>query len=196
MGALRAVIVVAASVFATGCSGPLLHQCSGGEVGQPYRGVQAYSNTPWQGKPVSCGGDEDHHRGSYGYAYQCVELVRRFYATNDGPHRGNHNDSWPRDHAVGLWHHAAAMGLARFANGEVHGERPQPDDIVVFKGTPTQPVGHVAIVIDVTDTAIRLWEQNWSPKAYVTLPATLRADGTYFIPARDSFAVRGWMGQR
>ncbi len=173
-----------------------LEACTGGPIGVPYRGVQAFANAPWHGQAKSCGGDDDRSRLLYGYAYQCVELVRRFYATNHGPNRGNKDDSWPRDHAANLWEHAEAMGFKRFINGQTPGERPQPDDLIVFNPSATQRAGHIAIISQVDSASIQVFEQNWSPTAYATLPAQARPDGTFFIADRKPYTVRGWMGQR
>lgn len=144
---------------------------------------------------MSCGGDETENRGVYGYLYQCVEFVRRFYATNTGPNRGNENDSWPRANAADMWDWPTKMGLKRFANGQTV-DRPKPDDILVFGPKSAGDVGHVAIVTSVSDSSVTVIEQNWSSTGYATLPMQVLSDGSYFIPNRGSYPITGWMGKR
>jgi len=176
-------------------SAPRLENCKGGALGEPWKGVQVYSNAPYQGKQTSCGGDSDEDRGLYGYAHQCVEFVRRFYATNVGIHRGNENDSWPRAMAADMFSYPTAIGMKRFSNGQST-TRPQPDDIVVFGRASANDAGHVAIVVVATDNSIELIEQNWSSTGRATLSAKIQDDGTYYISPRGPYAVLGWMGMR
>lgn len=68
-----------------------------------------------------------------------------------------HKDTLPRANAADLWDHAQAMGLQRFANGQVPGEQLQPDDNVVFNRKPTQTAGRVAIVVVASDTSAQLF---------------------------------------
>lgn len=201
MSRLLLALLVALCAFLTPAplvhSAPITENCTGGLLGAPYRGVQAYSNSPHQGSADStCGGFEATNRGTYGFLYQCVEFVRRFYATNDGPNKGNERDAWPRmEEARDFFDYPTALGMRRFANGATD-QPPLPDDILVFDQKSERDVGHVAIVVEVSPTSIRILEQNWSDTGYVTLPAETRADGTYFIPKRGAYPVRGWMGKR
>jgi surface antigen len=108
-----------------------------------YSGVAAFSNGIYQQQPGSCG-----TYGTYGYQYQCVEYVRRFYEGKGNAWKGNANT---------YYEPAAANGLIAFPNGGT--VPPAPNDIMVFDG---DKYGHVAIVTDVSGTQVSLIVQNWS----------------------------------
>ncbi|MFO0645878.1 MAG: CHAP domain-containing protein [Polyangiales bacterium] len=92
--------------------------------------------------------------GIYGYQYQCVEYVIRFYAEalNYPSLRGTGD-------AIKYWdapETAAARGLERYANGGT--VAPQPDDMIVFRGGTHR---HIAIVRAVAADSVHIIQQNW-----------------------------------
>ena len=117
-------------------------------------GITVYLNS---GGIMSCNGERNLNSNgySYGIKWQCVEFVRRYYYEHL-----NHNMPSRNGHASHYFRSAIPSGsmnlerdLLQYHNGEV---RPQKDDILVWPGT----YGHVAIVIDVTETTISTIAQN------------------------------------
>lgn len=166
-------------------------QC-GDPLGVPYRSVVARSNAPWQASPTgnSCGGETSC---TYGLHYQCVEFIRRFHATNDGPNVWNRNNVWPVvGNASDYFRNAAKLGLEAISNGDQR--QPQPDDILVFDKARAigDKFGHVAIVTSVTGTNTRIVEQNSNASGYKDLPRDTEKTG-YFLKQRGSYPILGWM---
>ncbi|KAF0692951.1 hypothetical protein As57867_015941, partial [Aphanomyces stellatus] len=116
--------------------------------------------------------DEDDDGSHYldglytGAKWQCVEYARRYWITN----RGIYLPSIP--HAAHIWTrvtHATRLDdespvhLQKLPN---HGsEKPAVGDLLVYKSTPGQYVGHVAVVVDVLEKTPGRWvvhvaEQN------------------------------------
>ena len=115
-------------------------------------------------------GDENRHRADDGYSYgrkwQCVEFVRRFYKDHlehamPSPW-GNATDYFLDELPHGARN--PDRDLIQLRNGGP--DRPRPDDLVVFKEA-AGGYGHVGIVMEVTEDAIMLAQQN-------ALPAILR----------------------
>ena len=143
-----------------------------------YRGVEARSNGQYQRSLESCSDYE-----SFGYQYQCVEYVRRFYAQA----LGVDTSKW-RGNAVTYYANAHNFGLTAFSNDDSTG--PAPDDIVVFR--KGESAGHVAIVTAVTADSVAVIEQNWSDSGVATLQL-LQHDGKYSILPRGSYQILGWL---
>jgi len=140
-----------------------------GEVLDTYKDVPAKFNG--LDTRQSCDGE-----GAYGWQYQCVEYVRRFYSQALGVNATT--DNWKGD----AKHYAdvpARRGLVFYKNGGMIA--PAPDDILVFDG-PTV-YGHVGIVTDVSSTEVELIEQNWDPSGKKKLTAAA-SGGVYSISRR------------
>ena len=151
-----------------------------------YRGIITYSNG------VDSSGDCTHNvnpsgesEGSYGYQYQCVEYVNRFYTDPNGLNYQGYTCGGgpPNGHmtncgnAVDYYYNYKALGLFQYPNGG--NVPPKPDDILVFHQTTAPPkccvdtncpsdcakcptgCGHVAIVRAVYDDKITIIQQNW-----------------------------------
>ncbi len=127
----------------------------GAVVGE-YRGVKAYSNYVSCEPAPECwyGVDNGRSIGTYGFHFQCVEYVVRFYAEALGYDSLNGNGSakyyW-LDPAL-----PAGRTLERYPNGS--STPPQPGDIIVFD---SPGVGHVAIVRAVSEDHIQIIQQNY-----------------------------------
>jgi probable HAF family extracellular repeat protein len=144
-----------------------------------YKGISALSNGVYQGTGDSC----ITSKGQYGWQYQCVEFIKRFYSLA----LGLNTAGWSGD-AVDYFGTAAAKGLTRYENGGT--VPPAPDDIIVFSG---KTYGHVAIITSVSGNQIQLIEQNWSPTGVASL-SLLVAGGRYTMADRgSSYKVLGWM---
>lgn len=174
-----------------------------GDILAIYRGVPAYSNggiygchTCAEGAPLglSCGtrcGGQSSPETPFGIAYQCVEYIRRFYATvygddDVGYSRGNAEDYTGTK--------ATTLGLVEYRNGQTD-VMPQPDDIIVFNGGS---YGHIGIVTQVDEVAGLVWfiQQNVQDSAIMSV--TYRNEGgTVQLDAPgsplSSYAVRGWL---
>ena len=128
----------------------------GSDLGS-YRGVVARSNYVGACEPSpGCffGIEAPRTIGTYGYQYQCVEYVVRFYASALGYSglRGSGD-------AAQYWNGPltdAARRLERYDNGGA--TAPQADDMIIFGGGR---YGHIAVVREVSADSIRIIQQNW-----------------------------------
>lgn len=166
-------------------SSPTQAQVCGSEIFQ-YKDVPALSNGSFQRKGDTCGG-----YGTYGWEFQCVEYVRRFYSLALGVDTDKSN-GWGGD-AKDYFYTANEKGLLRFVNG-ASPVPPKPNDIVVFGPSKKNQYGHVAIVTEVVSGEVRLIEQNWSDNGQATV--YVRQDpksGFWAIGPRESLPVLGWL---
>lgn len=136
---------------------------------QTWNGTTAYSNGPYTATGTSCAGV-----GSYGYRYQCVELVMRHF-TNKWNLRwyGNAKD---------LLANAPKAYVDVYYNGDAQ-HPPVPGDMVVWKqGT----YGHVALVTSVTSNSVQIIEQNVGGNGAASLPyanGSIGARWSTWVPA-------------
>lgn len=155
-----------------------------GQVIASYKGVDVFSNAPFQAGLNDC-----ETRGQYGLRYQCVEFVKRFYS------QALHVSgaiAW-YGNAVDYYHTAEAKGLLRFPNGAT-AVAPEPDDIMVFSDYLTDTAGHVAIVTGVADGQVNLIEQNFSCTGTVSLALSRDpASGSWRVANRNGMPVLGWL---
>ena len=167
------------TVHAISCGDPLSTEAV-------YLGATAFSNGEKQGTAESC---IDSERGIFGWRYQCVEYVRRFYGVL-GADPGGQGSSWASTDAVGFSDEdkARVLGLNRFENGS--STPPQPEDIIVFAG---RRYGHVAIVADIDANNVTLIEQNGSITGFKVLPVTRDGSGKWYIADYGSLAVKCWL---
>lgn len=136
-----------------------------------YDGVASRSNGGNTGTGYSCGGT-----GNYGYQYQCVELVMRYFTIKWGLRwYGNARDllnNAPRDRVDVFW------------NGD-SAHPPVPGDMVVWRnGT----YGHVALITAVGASYVDILEQNVVSNGTARLPY-----GNGYIGARwGDWIPSGW----
>jgi hypothetical protein len=109
---------------------------------------------------------------NYGDQFQCVELIKRFYALD--MHIGSAS-GWAAGSAKNFYVNAAALGLSRFPNygdpesmianvppNPIAGAtKPAINDMIVFDKVGSQ-YGHIAIVKNVGVSTITIAEQNQS----------------------------------
>lgn len=151
-----------------------------------YRGIPARSNGDNQFTEDSC---EIPERGLYGLQYQCVEYVKRFYTEALGVDTSN----WRNLNAVDYFENENAenLGLVAFMNG---GDTPPaPDDIIVFAGSTRDSAGHIAIVMNVTQTAVNIIEQNWSTQGTAILELSENNGKYEVVRVGSSYTVLGWL---
>ena len=135
------------------------------EVGQPideYNNVTVYYN----GNVSNVGGRNLAPDGyNLGLKYQCVEFVKRYYyeyfnhkMPNSYGHAKDFFNSKVKD---GQWNSDRA--LLQFKNGGNY--KPQANDLIIWDGNQWNPFGHVAIVYEVTDSEVKIIQQNPGPSA-------------------------------
>ncbi|RHY85567.1 hypothetical protein DYB37_002703 [Aphanomyces astaci] len=157
--------------------------------------------------------DGSHYlNGLYtGAKWQCVEYARRYWIIN----RRLYLPSIP--HAAHIWTRVTHVGsldnphrrvaLQKLPNFGT--EKPIVGDLLVYKSTPGQYVGHVAVVVDVLEKTEGLWvvhvaEQNqyndrlWKGEHYsdeLTLNISTRGNQTtYGITHKDTdLVLDGWI---
>lgn len=153
----------------------------GAEIGS-HNGVRAYSNGTYTGSGWPS------NRGSFGFLYQCVEYVKRYYNASN----------WT-GHAYQYWDNALGWNLDRYSNGQTL-TPPQAGDILVFNTSTGGGFGHVSIVTSVRlpsgnqAGSVAIIDQNRSatdPRFSYSL--TRDANGNYRIA---NSALIGWLRRR
>jgi len=123
----------------------------------------------------------------YGYKWQCVEYIKRFYYEAKN-HKmpdvyGNAKDFF--DDKVENGKLNEKRGLIQYKNGE--DEKPRIDDILVFTDTT---YGHIVIVSEVGDNFIEVIQQNMGSLARDRFELIYK-EGKYFVGGKRVPA--GWL---
>ena len=158
---------------------------------------------------------ESYHEGIYtGYKYQCVEFARRWLVqvagiTFDDVHMAYHIFELPHFLRVSsfsptkkmvLLPEPAVIKVHKHRNGAK--VRPVVGSVLLWEaGGYFKHTGHVAIVVDVTDSFVRVAEQNVTDSAWGDgrnyareLPVRCGGDGEYHIEERHTSSnVLGWV---
>jgi hypothetical protein len=124
--------------------------------------------------------------GSYGLAYECVELAQRYAAVRYGEQR-----VWPVSAAYQMWGVAPSLQVPFIQLPNGGGTPPQTGDLLIFDHVSAAPYGHVAVVADTGPDYVDIVEQNWgntSPTGSARLPIS----GTT-MPARNTVPTIGWL---
>jgi len=123
---------------------------------------------------------------TYGYRYQCVEYVNRFYVQMFA-----HKNMRGMGNACDYYDNYQELELDRYANGGT--EPPRPGDVLCSNG---DTYGHVAIVRAVSSDSVRVIEQNWY-EDYRDSSVALGMDtsgGNYTVANfSPSYPVQGWL---
>ncbi len=126
-----------------------------------------------------------------GLRYQCVEFVKRYYYEHLG-HKmpdayGHAKDFFDKSVTDGALNPKRA--LLQFTNPSA--SRPQPDDLLIFKGHLLNRYGHVAIVSKVADDKIQIIQQNPGPggTSRETIPL-LQKEGKWQL---EHGRIVGWL---
>lgn len=139
-------------------------------VGTASNGVVGYNCNYKNITPSSDGAPYDHlsyvkdARGNLQYSgdkWQCVEYARRTWISQLDvylPNTARACDIWDRKFVKRL-SDGGRVKLNMFTSG-VTTKPPAVNDLIIWKRTEEQPVGHVAVVSEVTDTFLRVAEQN------------------------------------
>lgn len=149
-----------------------------GNIIDEYKGVNVYYN----------GEDYDESYGKsyssdgyyYGYKWQCVEFVKRFYKE-----ALNHEMIDVYGHAKDFYDDTLEQGqlnekrnLIQYKNGE--DEKPKEDDLLVFTDTT---YGHVVIVSEVGDDYIEVIQQNMGTTSRDKFDL-IYEDGKYYVTGK------------
>lgn len=156
-----------------------------GDVIDTYNGVEVYYNGSEYGNVYGENYNKDGYY--YGYKWQCVEFVKRYYYDLFG-HRmpdgyGNAKDFFDKDVPQGKMN--KKRGLIQYRNGE--GESPKEDDILIFTDTT---YGHIVIISEVGDDYIEVVQQNMGSTSRDRFDLKYEGD-KYFIGGKRSPA--GWL---
>jgi CHAP domain len=121
----------------------------------------------------------------FGYKWQCVELIQRYYAEKFG-----YPGIWAPFYAYQTfddWGHPTTM--TAYPNGSP--TTPQDGDVLVFDRTWDDPYGHVALVRSVSGGKITFVQQNMFDVGEDSLPI----DANNNIDSSQSRygPVRGWL---
>ena len=146
-----------------------------GTVLASWGGSTAYSNGPYTGSGMSCGGT-----GAYGYRYQCVELVMRHFKTNWGL-------SWLVGSAKYTLSKAPSSKVDVYTNGDGN-HPPVPGDMIVWSNGAASSYGHVGLVTQVSGSSVEIMEQNVKGSGQ----ATLTYDGKTVGPRWTGWPTLGW----
>lgn len=150
-----------------------------------YKGVNVYYN----GKRYAESHGKNYSSDGYyyGYKWQCVEYIKRFYYEvkhHEMPNGfGNAKDFFDPKVAQGKLN--KDRGLIQYKNGG--NEKPKADDILIFTDTK---YGHVAIVTKVTDDHIVIIQQNMGTRTRDMFDLECK-DGKYFVGGKRIPA--GWL---
>lgn len=155
-----------------------------GKVADTYQGVPIYNN----GKDGAQehGINKNKNGYVYGYKWQCVEFINRFYYDKLGisiPGGGNAKDYFDDKIENGGTNNTRM--LTQFRNGE--GDKPKINDIIVYtKGE----YGHLAIVSKVENDYIEIVQQNVYGKPREKLNITYKDDKPIIA---DGKGISGWL---
>ena len=128
-----------------------------GTIIDEYKGIVVYSNgTDYMSSHgLNFSNDEDEYY--FGYKWQCVEYVKRFYYEIYG-HKmpdGAGNAKYFFNPMLSQGELNEQRGLIQYENGG--DEKPRPDDLLVFTDGA---YGHVAIITEVGQDYIEVIQQN------------------------------------
>lgn len=158
----------------------------------PTRGAVLVPAAAWRGVDVYNNGRDPWYAGDdsgYGYEWQCVELVQRFYRQIIW---SGYDAHWPDVSEAYQMFDDPDLDLQALADGSAH--RPVWGDVLVFAQSPDWPSGHAAVVTRVAGGRVEFVQQNVGPYAADSLPI----DGANHVGAQSARGVqypplRGWL---
>lgn len=152
-----------------------------------YKGVAVFNN----GKDYVQNYGKSYSKDGYyyGFKWQCVEYIKRFYYDVKG-HKmpdgfGNAKDFFDTELSQGMLN--KKRGLIQYINGNIM--QPKEDDLIVFNDTK---YGHVAIVTEVKDDFIEIIQQNIYGKTRDKYSLTYK-DGKYTVGGNGERSPAGWL---
>ena len=162
-------------------------------VGVASLNVPAYSN----GNDSFYSNENSFLDGIYmGLKWQCVEYARRWSYLRYGfifESVEGAKDMWNQLKDLQRVKDKQRIPLKRHDNGSPH--RPHNDSFLIYPEQREMPYGHVAVIVEVLPSSIRVAEQNFNfyywKKDYAREIPLVKRDNRYFI--EDEYQVFGWM---
>ena len=150
-----------------------------------FKNVDVYHNGLFYAQSYGENYSEDGYH--FGYKWQCVEFVKRFYYQSKDHEMpellGHAKDFFSYETEQGELNES--RGLLQYYNG---GDvAPEIDDLLVFTD---RKYGHVAIITEVTENDIEVIQQNVYFKSRQRFPLTIN-NGQYFVGTKREPA--GWL---
>ena len=187
------VVIVIITITLMGGGLYFLHysKTSKGKIGKE---IDSYKNVPvyYNGLNYTKTYGESHSEDGYyyGYKWQCVEYIKRFYKEAKNHEMpdvyGNAKDFF--DNSVPQGELNKSRDLIQYRNeGNV---KPEPDDLIVFSGNI---FGHVAIVTEVTEDYVEVIQQNVYSKTREKYDLTEK-DGKYIVGKYKK--IVGWLRKK
>ena len=133
-----------------------------------------------------------------GLKWQCVEYARRWLITTKGLTFASipcASDIWHLDSLESIYTFPYSFNrpLNRVPNGSKCA--PTVGSILIYQKVANNPVGHVAIIVEIADSFIYVAEQNWDndywPGDYARQIPLKYENGSYTI--EDELPILGWM---
>lgn len=152
-----------------------------------FKGVSVFNNGKNYVESIGKNYSKDGYY--YGYKWQCVEFIKRFYYDAKG-HKmpdvyGNAKDFFDSDLKQGKLN--KKRGLVQYKNGD--NVPPKEDDLIVFNDTK---YGHVAIVTEVTNDYVEIIQQNIYGRPRDRYKLTYK-DGKYTVGGKGERSPAGWL---
>lgn len=150
-----------------------------------YKNVKVYDNGINFLKNHGTNYSEDGYY--YGYKWQCVEFIKRFYyeaKDHKMPNVYGHAKDF-FDTNLGQGEFNKDRGLYQYKNGG--NVKPEVDDLIVFQDST---YGHVAIISEVGDDYIEVVQQNIYKKPRAKYPLK-EENGCYYVD--DGKSPAGWL---
>eukprot|EP00744_Colponema_vietnamica_P001498 GILI01002478.1.p1 GENE.GILI01002478.1~~GILI01002478.1.p1 ORF type:complete len:190 (+),score=14.89 GILI01002478.1:65-634(+) len=130
----------------------------------PFGEIQGYAD----GVPAYSNGNDSYFSGvrhvddrvPTGYKWQCVEFARRWLLAKKGLYLPDVPTADRVFHMKGVNSMVTGQSvpMVAVANGGL--ERPIKDSLIIWPATNESPFGHIGVIVEVTDTYIRVADQN------------------------------------
>lgn len=104
-----------------------------------------------------------------GMKWQCVEYARRWLMENRDIFFGDveyATDIWSLSHGIDLSNNKQPVKTVQFSNGSSI-EKPEVGDLVIYDTSYAPITGHVAVIVEIGESTIKIAEQNYSSHKWV-----------------------------
>ncbi|KAG5502980.1 hypothetical protein JKF63_04753 [Porcisia hertigi] len=135
-----------------------------------------------------------------GVKWQCVEFARRYLAARKAVWMASlatAEELWEEEKPFVHLQEGTPVEFTRISNGS-QGPAPAVSDIIVWGHSKETPFGHIAIVIEASEEALRVAEQNqgferWQEDRLFSREIRLRRSRAGTVELADKKPVLGWM---
>ncbi|MEW6049537.1 MAG: CHAP domain-containing protein [Candidatus Zixiibacteriota bacterium] len=152
-----------------------------------YQNVDAYSTGEWNGTGCSNGST------TYGYKWQCVEYVKRFYGVEVGDPIST---SWGEAKNAFSKKDQDDVGPNLVAYSQGSSTKPQPGDILCFgEAEGEENSGHVGIIAEVGSNYVKMIDQNRATSSVDNpIQLSLSTQAPYSVQSiGGGYVVQGWL---